>query len=492
MNRLLKKITLISATMLALMLLVMPLAAQAAVGDASTSSDDPMRLASAKHMTLRASPIGVGNAGGPLEIQIRLNYRDNGSFAGLALPMFSIEPVFDEALFDVLEFDLSAYTQSLGGLIVKTKENGNWEDDYFSFKFRVKQNALNGTYEMKYKVQFIEHYMDWEKSEPVTAEFTVLFRVENGATPKPEATPDPGPATANPSKAMLLIESIAYSPATIVAGDEFDLTLRFRNTTKYAISDVRAALSDETQTLLPANGSNTIYIASVGAGETQEAVVRIKTTPNAGIQPPVLSIAYSFVQKRVAYESKDDVTIPVAQLPNLQLDAPNYPTEVYEGDSLGITMNLFNKGKSTIYNVLVTLQAEGLRAEESYFAGNMEPGTTKTYDVSVSIEPGVSGPVSGKLLVTYEDNYGGETQREVPIEINIVAMDMGVVGDFDGGFKEGIIEIASEGPEAPAGLPVWVWFAGGGALLAIAAVVAILLVRRGRRKKDEETLDEME
>ncbi|MDR3085741.1 MAG: hypothetical protein LBU47_05440, partial [Christensenellaceae bacterium] len=210
----------------------------------------------------------------------------------------------------------------------------------------------------------------------------------------------------------------------------------------------------------------------------------IKTTPDAGIKPPVLGIAYSFVQKRVAYESADAVTIPVAQLPNLQLDAPNYPTEIFAGDSLNLTMNLFNKGKSAIHNVMVVLEAEGLRAEESYFAGNMEPGVTKTYDVGVSVDPGVTGQISGNIVVTFEDNYGNETRRELPISVSVMEMDFGSEFAPEGG------DMAAFEPEPQPGLPNWVYFAGGGALLAIAAIVTILVVRK--RRKKEGAIDEME
>lgn len=78
---------------------------------------------------------------------------------------------------------------------------------------------------------------------------------------------------------MLLLDT--RYPEEVVAGDEFDLTFVFRNTTSKTIYDIKATLSDELNTLLPANGSSIIYIEKIAADETAEATVRMRSTPTA-------------------------------------------------------------------------------------------------------------------------------------------------------------------------------------------------------------------
>lgn len=435
-------------------------------------------------------PIAVDNEEHFIDIQVSLKYKINEALNRNPFRYFTIAPVFDEQTQGLFEFDKSNYTQYISDLHVVTDEAGNYVEDYFSFPFHVKKDAVNGNYTLNFEVKFLNFYANIDKDQPESATIPVYFRIENSrggvSAPGSDGSGSGGSSAPekNPSTAMLLLDSYTMSPETVVAGEEFDLTFTFRNTTSKSITDIKTVLSDELSTLLPANGSSTIYIEKIAAGETAEATVRMRSTPNCGINPAVLRLSYAYVQSRMAYEGSDSITLPVSQLPNLSLDTPYYPTEIYQGDAVNLMMNLFNKGKSTIYNVTVFLECEGLRAEETYFAGNMDSGVTKSYDVMAYTQDGFSGPVSGNIVVTYEDDYGVETRKEVPIALNIIAMEY--MDDYN--IPE---DIPVDAEPVKKGLPQWTWYAAGGAVV-LAAAGTVVGVKRHRRRKAEDADDEMD
>jgi hypothetical protein len=64
---------------------------------------------------------------------------------------------------------------------------------------------------------------------------------------------------------------------------------------------------------------------------------------------------------------------------------------------------------------MVELDAPGLRMEESYYAGTINSGTQYGVDFSVIAE--TAGELKGNVIVSYEDEYGDATVKELPIYI---------------------------------------------------------------------------
>ncbi len=489
---------LISALLICLLLLLSPVTGFASVNgpdndvfDGLPGNAEPQYQDLKDQITSVQRPIAVDNDAHYIDIQVSLKYKINEALNRNPFRYFTITPVFDDTNRNLFEFDKSNYTQYIKDLVVITDENDNYVEDYFSFPFWVRDDAVNGNYILNFEVKFLNFYADIDNEQPTAATVPVYFRIEHGKeAPKTDEGGNGGTGgepEKNPSTAMLLLESYSIDPTDVGAGEEFDLSLTFRNTTDKALKDVKAVLSDELNTLLPASGSSTIYIDRIAGGETAQATVRMRSTANCGIEPAVLKIAYDYVQSDMAYTGGDSITLPVRQMPNLSLDTPYYASEMFQGDSTNITMNLFNKGRSTVYNVTVFLECEGLRADETYFAGNMDSGISRTYDVMASAEDGFSGQASGNIVVTYEDEYGVESRKEVPITLNVVSMDYG----------EDDLPVMDDMPDitepVQSGIPFWVWIAiGGGVALVVLVVVIVLVKRRRRRRKAEDVDDEMD
>ena len=268
----------------------------------------------------------------------------------------------------------------------------------------------------------------------------------------------------------------------VKAGEEFDLTLRIRNTSNRTVTDVKSTLEEAKSTIVPVNGTNSFFIERIKAGETVEKTIRVRATPSAGVEPVSLTLKNEFVQEDAAKTSQDTFSLPIVQVANLSLDTPNYPIDCYQGESFNLMMNLYNKGRTTLYNVSVTFESDAMSADENYYAGNMESGSTREYDVMITPNADASGQVDGEIVVTYEDEDGNQTEKRTPVTVNVVAMDYGnddmVIPD----------EPVMTEPVS-AGFPVWGYIVIG---VVVAGAIAAVIVIVRRRKKAKVDDDEME
>ena len=85
-----------------------------------------------------------------------------------------------------------------------------------------------------------------------------------------------------------------------------------------------------------------------------------------------------------------------------------------------------NMGRADIYNVRAELQVEGLLAEASVFMGNVDSGSSKQDNLYAFVQGklGVEqkyGDVSGKLILTYEDEFAEVYTQEFALETTIHA-----------------------------------------------------------------------
>ena len=155
------------------------------------------------------------------------------------------------------------------------------------------------------------------------------------------------------------------------------------------------------------------------------------------------------------------------------------------GDSFNLTMNLYNKGKSILYNVSVRLESDSLKADENYYAGNMDSGSNKSYDVMVTPVDGFSGMAEGDIVVSYEDADGNVTEKRTPISVNVVSYDYGN-DDMDGMTED---DMPTDAMPESTGFPSWAWFVIGGVVIAAGAIVAVVVRKRKKAKVDDDEMD---
>ena len=447
---------------------------------------DKSKLQSIYDITLRATPIAKDDKNHKVDLQLHLAYKGDKNFSNAPLSYFRIEPVVSGKTEEFpFELEYASYGKTMADLQVETNANGDVTDTWFDFPFKVKSDAVNGYYPISFKLYHLYQNTNLQETTPVETTITTYVEIRNGKKP---SSGDSGIAPTDPSTAILLLEGYTVEPQEIKAGDEFDLTLRIRNTSDKTVTDVKSTLSELNKTVLPVSGASSFFIEKVAPGAVVEQTVRLKATASAGVEPVELTLANAFVQDNTAKTSSDTFVLPVVQVSNLSLDPPSYPIETYAGESFNLMMNLYNKGKSRLYNVSVYLDSDSMAADENYYAGNMESGSSKSYDVMVTPNADASGQITGDIVVTYEDAEGNITEKRTPINLN-VAFYEDMYGDYE---EPDMMEddMMVDAEPVSQGIPFWVWILVAVGAAGAAAVVIVVIVRK--RKKAQVDDDEMD
>lgn len=380
----------------------------------------------------------------------------------------------DEFPFDISQVD---YTQRYSGGV----ETG--EVIEFDYNLKLAKKVTAGVK----KVDFIVTYTNlWGSDNTAkTATVSIYVNVINGYTVE---TPGTTPVVSQPK---LILESYSFSTDKIYAGEEFELSFTLKNTsTVEAVQNIQISIADTADTgkLLPAeNGSNTIYISKIEKGESY--TVSYKMQSAADIDPKAyklgLSMAYEGAKNVVAYTATDTISVTILQKVRLKFDTPVFYDECYVGSTCGAYLAMYNMGRSSVYNCMVSVEGDGLQMEETYFGGTVAAGSTMSADFNIITN--TAGQIDGFIVVTYEDSLGEQMEERIPISLyvnDMGGMDGGVV---DPGFEDpGIYEPGIDtGAGVSTGLPLWAWIAiGAGALGCAAAVLLVLKKRRNKQLED--------
>lgn len=352
--------------------------------------------------------------------------------------------------------------------------------------------------------------------------------------PAPEPIPDPGTGNGGggvSSQPKVIISNYEISPEPVNAGEKFGIKVTLSNTSKEtSVKNITVTFKSQTTDLMPGDNTNTAYIEKIGPKKTADFSFTMEARADAKAGPQKIDISIAYEDSQAAQlTATDEISVEVHQKIRLEYDAPKFPTEVVMGDTTSGSLNLYNKGKNTLYNVTVSLDVPGLTPESSAFLGNMESGTAKTADIYVSVaadtmgsggsetdsmlpaesegtaaesgpeqavvsttESGPQvrtdemgqeetiqpGPVQGNFVVTYEDEYGETYEMKVPVETTLVPMP-----DYSTDMP-----IDEMPQEEEAGFPWWGWVIIAGAAAAAIAVI----VKKRKNKRAEELSEEFE
>ena len=322
-----------------------------------------------------------------------------------------------------------------------------------------------------------------------TDKVSIFLTVVKGATAS-DGTGTP-PAVSTPK---LIVESYTFSTDKLYAGETFDVTFVLRNTSETeTIQNLQIHIVDASNTVLPASaGSNTLYVAKIGKGETHTETLSLQSTPGAEAKAYTLSLDmdYEAASTKTAYKASETIAVPILQKIRVKADNPIVYDEAWAGSPCAMYIAFYNLGKSTVYNCTVSIEGEGLAMEEGYFGGNVASGSTMNADFTII--PSVAGDISANVVIAYEDVYGEAYELKIPVSLFV--NDSSNMGGDGGVVDGGVIEpmpgvdgkpidggFPIDGGMQP-GMPTWVWIAIG---VAVAAGVVVLIVLLKRRRKKE-------
>ena len=277
---------------------------------------------------------------------------------------------------------------------------------------------------------------------------------------------------------QLMVSNYSFGGTYVQAGEEFRLDLGLANTSStHTLQNIKVTLESGDGTFIPVRSSNSFYLDRIERGEMEGYSLYLSAKPDAEQKTTSVNVAMSYEDTAGnAYTATDIISIPVMQETRLVVDDIIAPPELYAGMQNGISLEFYNMGKTTLNNLQINAEGDFDTMESNrYFVGNMQPGTSDSY--SFSFIPRATGPMTGKVIFTYEDASGDPQQLEREFSFDI--MDMPVWEETP----------MPEDPAAAGGFP-WIPVGIGALVIVVGGTIAILKIRKRKKMHREMEIDE--
>lgn len=419
-------------------------------------------------------PTAAGKNGGKVQVRLPLLCVDGPVSNIKAVPKLSTS--LDEFPFAIEQVD---YTIGYNGMI---SVNQIIE---FQFNLRFADKVTAGVKKVDFTITYDRGWASATGDSSESCDISLYVNVTRGYEP---AGSEPGGET-TAALPKIVVDSYSFSSDKIYAGEDFDLTFTVRNTSNEEETKsilVTVTNNAETGKLTPASGSNTLYIDKLGKGESKTMTMSIATAPDTEAKAYEIKLEFDYegTKTRPATlsngQSSASIPVTIMQKIRLKIEDPTVDGEPMEGESVPVYFSMYNMGRSSIYNCMVTVEGDGLSMEESFFQGTVAAGSTMRADFSlITATP---GQIDGEIVITYEDSLEEKMEERLPLSLYVSEAynpDM-YPGEGD---PNGMIDTMGgmEDPSASGGIPVWVWIAGG--VVAAAAVVAVIIILKKKRAR---------
>ena len=253
------------------------------------------------------------------------------------------------------------------------------------------------------------------KERYITSEYLSLTPpVEEPNEPTEETKEEQ--TTEDNSTPRFMVTSYELSEKSLSPEKSAVLKVTFKNySTTKALYNIKFSLDDPSGEILTV-GMPTKYVKSVYAGGSYTWEIELKAINTAAIGQHDLQVSAEYEDKNFgSYSSSDTVRIDVKQSVKLSYSGAVLPKKVIQGDTQTVTLELMNTGKSRIYNCTLDFDIEGMQSGGSVFVGNIEPAQSAQGSANLRIDTDTLGEVTGKITITYEDDYGKEYKKTVDV-----------------------------------------------------------------------------
>lgn len=360
-----------------------------------------------------------------------------------------------------------------------------------TWAFRVSAQAKTGTYPLVFHVQY------YRNGQLASTDITTYINI-TGA-PGAGTLSEGAGKDENTSTPRIIVTGFRTDPEVVYAGDTFNLTVTLQNTSlTTAVSniqfDFKAASegnNNETtyEAFLPTSGSATKFVSVIPAGATTSISIEMTARSDLSQKPYVITLNAAYEDsERKPYTMSSNISIPVKQEARIDTgEVEILPNSIEVGNQTNVMFPVYNKGKTTLYNVQVDFIGDTVEGG-STFLGKLEPGATGNVDAMVT---GIAPTMDDGIViarVSYEDEAGNVTYIEKEITIWVMeAFDPDDGFYMDDGFYDGDFDdMDGEG--------------GGGVnvkaiviAIIIIAIVAVIIWRViAKRRKKQRMLRELD
>lgn len=250
------------------------------------------------------------------------------------------------------------------------------------------------------------------KKRYISSEYLALTPPEE----KPTEETKEEPTTEDNSTPRFMVTGYELSEKSLSPEKSAMLSVTFKNySTTKALYNIKFSLTDPSGEIITL-GMPTKYVKAISAGGVYTWQIELKAINTASIGQHDLQITAEYEDKNFgSYSSSDMVRIDVKQSVKLKYNGAILPKKVIQGDTQTITVDLMNTGKSTIYNCTLDFDIKNMQSGGSVFVGNIEPAQSTQGSANLRVDSDALGEVTGKITITYEDDYGKEYKKTADV-----------------------------------------------------------------------------
>ena len=313
---------------------------------------------------------------------------------------------------------------------------------YVRFELELSATRLNGTYPIVLEIEAED-----KNRNKITQAFTSYITITDGSDPnaQPDTEPTvPADTEKKPtSQPIVIVSNNTVTPSPITAGEEFEVDITLLNTNESkAVQNMTVTVTSESPSLTLLNDSNVFYFKKLGKADTLSLKLKYKAGLETVPGKYNINLALSYDNSEATtLTSAGLISVEITQPMRVELTMPTVAESVNAGDTLPLSFQVMNLGRSAVYNARCEISGAGLLPSGTAFVGNMEPGTAANADVNVFIgtkdmSDGYSGTekygaTTGTVKLLYEDANGKEYSEEFTFNTTINEPVINASGDTE-------------------------------------------------------------
>lgn len=353
------------------------------------------------------------------------------------------------------------------------------------FEFVVRSDVKSGYYKLEFDATYTRN---GQVEKAVLTSYVKAVGTEESGSLDGDAEGDKEQV----SKPRIIVTGFETVPAQVFAGETFTLTVHVKNTSQTAnvtnvLFDMQAKEGGKDEdskfaAFLPTSGSSSVYVDSIAPGASKDLVIEMSAKSDLSQKPYVLDVNMKYDAKdSVDLTDTASVSIPIYQEQRCETgDAEVMPSEISVGGQTNIMFDVYNTGKTTLYNVWVKFEGDSITGGDS-FLGTIASGATGSVDAMVTGAAATMDDGKIKAVISYENESGVVTSMEKELELFVSEEMMGDFSDPSMGMEGDMMGM--EEMEGGGGnkliLPIV-------AIAIVVLIVAVVVILRIRKKKKEQ------
>lgn len=355
----------------------------------------------------------------------------SGGTMKIVLPLKCSGGLWDDKLDTSISLDTSATSpfvvenfRKTFYLEAVTPKNGSESQEIYlvTYDIQLSDKRRNGTYPVSISTAGFD-----VSGNAVDTPFTLYITITDGKVEK-VAQPVVDTPTAEP---VVYISKTVLEPKTAQAGDSFTLTVTLKNSiTTKSIRNMLVTVDTGNVLIDLEEDSNIFPVEKIERGGEVELTLHLSTEPAipSGKYPISFSFKYDS-SKTLNLSSNGSTVVEIQQPANMELVMPRFADSVSVGETVPVSFQVMNMGRSSMYNVRCIVSGFGLVPSNTGYIGTMEAGSSKTTKVELYIialnassgnENGQQyGGTTGTVTLIYEDETGQEYSQEATFETTV-------------------------------------------------------------------------